>query len=492
MTGTLAPDHVGVVEQETGAAPNPAPGTDAAAHPGGRRRIGAFALFAAPFLLVSAVMDLLFTLRSTTNIVFADTWSFVPMMGQALNGHVTPAAFWDAHNENRQPFLRAMYLLSARFDHLNVTHLRIVGIAILLVMEALLLLGAFMLRQPFLRIIVAIGITLLTSCVGQWESMFLEENSMFFLTVAGAAASFWLMERVLRTDIRERLVWRVLPVVACGLVASLSLAAGLAVWPTLAARAATYRRTRGNAVLGGSMAAVGLLVFAAYSWHMPGGGLSQGSWWHQSPLTLVRFFLLCAGSSTFNVGASSAREVAGYGIGALLLIGFGWSLWNAARSRSAWWNPVYGAGISLQIFGLFQVAFIEYGRIGMGLDLALGSRYTTLTQTLPIGLLLCLGSEADRRWVRSERREMGRFPAAVARVGVWACVPLLAVGVSLTDVNQFDHVSGYHSFFTTLQQEMRMPRGVSDAQLAGFEWPPGEIRQAEVILRHFDLNAYQR
>ena len=85
---------------------------------------------------------------------------------------------------------------------------------------------------------------------------------------------------------------------------------------------------------------------------------------------------------------------------------------------------------------------------------------------------------------------MGRFPAAVARVRVWACVPLLAVGVSLTDVNQFDHVSGYDSFFTTLQQEMRMPRA-SPTTIEGFDGCR-RIRQAEVILRHFDLNVYQR
>jgi hypothetical protein len=455
-------------------------------------RIVSFVVFAAPYLLVSAVIDLYFTLRSTTNIVFADTWSFVPMLGKTLSGHFALGMLWDAHNENRQPFLRVLFMLSARFDHFNTTHLRIIGILVLLLEEAILLIGAFMLRRRLLRILVALGIVLLASSFGQWESMILEENSMFFLTVAGAASSFWLLEWALRTGIKGRDWVRLLPAVGCALVATLSLAGGLAVWPVLALRTVTYRRDRRCVEAGVAIGAFGLLETVLYAWNMPSGGLGQSTWAHEGPVELAKFFLLTLGNSIFNVGTNSLRFHVGYVIGAVALVGVAWSFgWNLWRDRSAWREPVYAVGLSLQLFGLLEVAFVEYGRIGMGIDLAFGSRYTTLTQTVPIGILLCLGSVADRSWVKSERRLMGRRRMLVARVGVVACVPLLAVGVLMTDQFQYTVIPGYHQNFVNLEHYLVSPQHVTNQQLNAFEWPPNDIRGAIPILREFHLSVYQ-
>jgi hypothetical protein len=487
VTGTIVADSPTVDPASDLAAPPPRE-VDAGEQIG--RRFVAFLVFALPYLLVSAVLDLYFTLRSTTNIVFADTWSFVPMLGKTLSGHFSLGMLWDAHNENRQPFLRALFILSARFDHFNVTHLRILGIFVLLLETAILLFGAFKLQHRYLRILVGVGIVLLTSSFGQWESMFLEENSMFFLTVAGAASSFWLLEWALRAGISGSRWVRILPSICCALVATLSLAGGLAVWPVLALRTATYRRDRNLVKAGVAIAAFGFLETLIYAWNMPGGGIGQSTWAHEGPLELTRFFLLCLGNSVFNVGTSGLRFDVGYVIGLVMLTGFAWSLWNLWRDRSAWREPVYAVGLSLQVFGFLQVAFVEYGRIGMGISLAFGSRYTTLTQTLPIGILLCLGSVADRSWVRIGRRRVGHRRMMFARVGVFACLPLLALGALSTDHFQYDVIPGYHQNFVNLQRYMLSTRPLTDQQLLAFEWVPSSIRSAEPILRHFDLNVY--
>jgi len=412
------------------------------------------------------------------------------MLGRTLSGHFSMGMLWAAHNENRQPFLRAAFLLSASFDHFNTMHLRAFGILVLLAEEAVLLLIAFRIKTPALRIVVGVAVALLASSVGQWESMLLEENWMFFLTVAGAATALVLLERQLQTrPLLGNGPLTLVGVAAAATVASLSLAGGLVTWPVLVLRAATYGPYRRHLRVAGLLAGAGVVESVLYAWDMPGGGLGTRTAFHQPLLLIVKFFVLCMGASLYNVGASSARFVAGEIIGSLFTLGLVACVVAAWRSQVLRRDPLFGLGLALAVFGTGEALFIEYGRITMGITLAFGSRYTTLTQTVPIGLLFCAAAVVDRR-LNATVPLRARQRGLVALAGVVGVVALMGFGVSLNDESQWLDSAHYAFYFQSLTQDLTTTRPVSDAQLNAFEWAPATIRSAEKVLRRFHLSVY--
>jgi hypothetical protein len=449
------------------------------------------ALYVSFLLVVSACLDLFYTIRSTTNIVYADTWAFVPILGKTLSGHFSIGMLWAPHNENRQPILRSIFLISATFDHFNTMHIREFGIFVLLIEEAIFLVLAMCLSSRYLRIFVGLAIAALCSSLVQWESMILEENWMFFLTVAAATLSFIFLELGLQGrnfPKRPSMTWAAVALFAT--LSSLSLAGGLAVWFVLALRVLTFKWDQRNRIAAGVIVLVGVLEGATYAWNMPGGGLGTRQLLHVPIWESFRFYLLCVSGSLYNVGLSSGRVIAGYIIGIFLIIAIGAIVVRAWSSETIRRDPLFGIGLCLVAFGALQSAFIEYGRIGMGMSLAFGSRYTTLTQTVPIGVLICGARIYEFHAVKKER-SVKNPRRIVATVGLGLVFLLAVVGSSLNNLSQLENIRNNRSYFSMLEQEMLSKEPLTDAQLNAFLWSPPQIRSGLEVLRKYNLSVYR-
>jgi hypothetical protein len=227
-----------------------------------------------------------------------------------------------------------------------------------------------------------VPIAWLVFSLGQWENILFGMQLCFYLQVSGTVFALYFLS--LKS-------WQsALAAILCALVASLSLNAGLLVWPAgvfllLASRAGRPRLA--------AWTAVGIATVAAYftNYRIPEAHppLTSGLF---SPITTARFFLM-------NVGAplgGGVRDLAlAMGVCLLLLMGlfFYSRIRRGPRFRLVWSSSEVLAA-TLVLLSLFTSAVITVARVGFGyIDWAMGSRYTTMTALGIIGIYMLLLKE---------------------------------------------------------------------------------------------------
>ena len=92
----------------------------------------AFVVFAFLVFLVALVgagaLAVVHIARASANVVYADTWGHISMVGHFLSGRLFPAELFAPHNQNRPVVLNIILLLSARYDHLNLIHVEYLSV----------------------------------------------------------------------------------------------------------------------------------------------------------------------------------------------------------------------------------------------------------------------------------------------------------------------------------------------------------------------------
>ncbi|MEX3954885.1 hypothetical protein [Trinickia sp. EG282A] len=231
---------------------------------------------------------------------------------------------------------------------------------------------------------------------GQWFAVYLFALTAFYsLELASRARA--------KGQARESFWWLIAALLSAT-VSAYSMSSGVLVFPVLLVQA-MYSRFRPAAL--GFIFLVGVLVWVAYfnDWHSPTSNGTVMAAWLQHPLDAFRYVLLYLGAParSARLGAISAHlgVASAYTIGALVLVSLAVFVVKAATSDSFEVRATSLLAFSLFIVG--NAAITAGGRLWLGLEFALSSRYTTAALAVWTALIAFAAVNArsakEYRWI---------------------------------------------------------------------------------------------
>jgi hypothetical protein len=399
---------------------------------------------------------------ASLDVVFADLWGLLPAVAHFLSGRGTITALWQAHNENRDVILTLLLVGSAKFTHLNLQYIKYLGVGIEAVTYGLLL--SFYRKYanhsletlPAFTVVAAVLFSL-----NQWESYLMAINVVFFIAV------FFVIWAVLAVERTNSILWTA----SLSVLATLSSAEGLVVWPLLTCHYILKRQYK----LAGAYAAIGGAVIVSYL-----RGLGQQVNIHfltRNIIYVIHFLLVVMGNTVmgfFNNRPSLTLDaVSGtflLAIGSLTVVDY-----LIKRSRNDTSISTQRVAVLLFIFGLGSALYITIGRAPMGLEMAAASRYSTLTVGLALGpYLYCFGD-----------------PNSGYRIAFGMVGCLIVLGVVVGDIEEARMGPYRLQYYQALEFTLKHGPYTNKA-LAPFLWSVPAIKSGIQILRHYKLNVFYR
>lgn len=335
-----------------------------------------------PLLLIilPLVFQVVYLCSFAVDLPWWDQWLLVPGFRAMFSGKPDRilAGLWGQLNEHRLPLPRLIFFLLARVTDWNVLAEMWLSLGVVTLTFA----GWWLIYRKTVGTSSwgFVPIAWLVFSLGQWENILFGMQLGFYLQVFGTVFALYFLS--LRS-------WQsAIAAILCGLVSSLSLNAGLLVWPAgvfllLASRARSRPRLAAWIVVGIATFAV---YFTGYHYPQEHPPLTSGLF---SPITTARFFLM-------NVGASLGGGVKDLSLamGVCWLVVMG--LWLHSRIRRGPhlrldWSPSEVLAATLVLLSLVSSATITVARVGFGhIDWAVSSRYTTMTTMGIIGVYMLL------------------------------------------------------------------------------------------------------
>lgn len=341
-------------------------------------------------LVVPVVVYFWFIWKDGVSVPYQDDWALVPLVRLLNHGHLSLAALWTQHLQNRVLFPNLLMLGVLQLTHFNTKVEMFVG-AGLLTLGLLALLGAqSRVSSRPLALMVPVGFVGL-SLIQYLTTLHGYAVSLYLIVAAVMLALFCL----LRSESPSGRAWA-LAAVLLGLVASYSSLQGMAVWPAGLLLLVVRGRSPRAAVLW-SATGVGALAIYLLGLHLGGDG--QGAVAAVThPQTSLEYLLLLAGA----VVPSLPR----LGLDLPWLMALGSVIWvlaagvvvAALRSRGR------GQALAVPAYLIAMVAAVDIaivlGRSGLGLGFALNSRYTVFNVWLLAAAYLGWAEIAlsRRRW----------------------------------------------------------------------------------------------
>lgn len=130
----------------------------------------------------------------TLNVVHADQWSDVTLIGASYQGHFTLAALWAQHNENRLLFPNLIVLAMSRLDAFNVSAEEYLSAVFLLAAVALII-GAHKRRAPERPWIVYCPVVILMLSVVQAQNTLWGFQLAWYMVLFTLAGVIFLLDR---------------------------------------------------------------------------------------------------------------------------------------------------------------------------------------------------------------------------------------------------------------------------------------------------------
>ena len=303
------------------------------------------------------------------NVPVSDEWAMVPFASQVHQGAEWLPMLFTQYHEHRYIMLRLAIAADVWLTGWNTVAMMYASLAI----STITLLGLWNIyRRAFGPHLWAfVPIAWLHCCLVQSENLLWGMQLAYFLVLACLVwALVWLVRNT-----RQYLILATLAAL-CG---TGSLANGILIWP-IGLGVLWLNRARWQAQTW--WLAWGICAITAYSigYHQPKDHPLVTS---SAPFRDVGQFALSV------LGAPLAAEVrlAAIVLGGIVLLGCGCAIiWEIRHSI---WRDKHLAGVyGLLVFGLANAALLTVGRFTQGLDMALTSRFTTLTIPAIIGLLM--------------------------------------------------------------------------------------------------------
>lgn len=367
--------------------------------------------------LAPAAAYFLFVAHYGVNSFFWDDWSVLPVVDQALHGHLTLGALWAQHNEERLLVPNLIWIVFAFADHLNLKSV--------MYFDATLYTAGYLgvlalwrrARGQLLSVPGVFAAGLLWFGVADYE------NALWGFQLSWFLIAFLIILMML-AFVRERI-----SVVALALAALVAIAAsfsslqGLLAWPIgllwiLWRPEPLPRKVR----WGAGWAGLAVLTTTVYLWTFNFGetGVVGGkaTFGLHHPLAAAEYFLVAVGSLFPTISDLALREL----LGGAVFVGAGYVFVAGvqARRKVAGTAP-FPVAPSLIMFGVLFDMMLAVGRTPLGLADAESSRYTMANLMMAVGVLSYF---LDRRPRPGKRARGARRQVAMGALR-WATVSLI-------------------------------------------------------------------
>ena len=382
--------------------------------------------------------------QSALNVPFLDDWQLVPLLEKAQARTLGFGDFWAQHNEHRPVLAKMVLLALARVTAWDVRWEMAASVVVALM--TLGVLGMLIVRTTHgttaeLPSWLLFGASLLTFSLVEWQNWLWGWQLQVFMNALAAAFTVWVLERFGSRGAGPALA------LASATLGALSFASGLLLFVIvplgLALDADQDQRRRwglvGLTALAGAGITVAYLVGLEHPPQHPSVfvALSQ-------PLGFVEFVLAYLGAP-LGIGMylftreTSIVVLVNAMIGAIglagLIVG---AAWLHARSPAS--PRALRPWLLLALYGVGSGMMTAVGRLGDGLNQALGSRYTTISALFWVSVLVVVAL-AMTHALRDGTRGLQR-----AAIGAVAVVGTLIIGVGYQTSSVFSArlVAAFH------------------------------------------------
>ena len=314
------------------------------------------------------------------NVIFADQWDDVALIGHAHSGTLHLSTLWSQHYENRIFFPNLVVLALAYTTHFNVLTEEYLS-AFMLFGATALLICAHKRRSPERRWIWYCPVAFLLLSLAQAVNALWGFQMAWYLVLLMVTLALFLLDQ-------EPQRWPVFGcAIAAAVIASFSSLQGLLVWPAGLLLIYLRRRSPRLAIAWiGAAVLAGVIYFVGFNF-----SVSQSA--SHRPSDLLSFFLRVVGDI---VGETRPGVlVTLFGIALVVL-----AIWVLVRFALVERTTTGGRplALSLIVVGLLFSALTAYGRSGLnvfGVDIE--GRYTVFAILVLVGLYLAVLDPPARR-----------------------------------------------------------------------------------------------
>jgi hypothetical protein len=441
----------------------------------------AFVVFAFLVFLVALVgagaLAVVHIARASANVVYADTWGHISMVGHFMSGRLFPAELFAPHNQNRPVVLNIILLLSARYDHLNLVHVEYLGVIFAIFTVVMLVYFCqqmFEGNYPLMFIVLSVA-TLLMLSLSQWENFLLPINIVFFSTISFSVGSILLLHRHLLRDRSNGLSVDFFGAILLSALALFSMGGGI-LTPVvntiqIVLSWILFRKQVRTTIIV-YVIITGLLTFI----YLKSLGQSIDYKYDLTHLAEMSQFIL-AGLGNSTVGFFSNASILQLDIifGIFLSAMYAFATIKFFRLPRPEQEQSLGV-FSLLLLGIFEQMLIGLGRLHLGVGNAASSRYATLTMISVVAALILLST-----YTRGSR--------------IYAALAILLGGgiCSFAILADYEEAKMETARMQYAQNLQRLLRGgqITEGEKAQFEWDNLEdIVNGNEILRQFGLSLY--
>lgn len=421
------------------------------------------------FITTPVVGQVIYLSRFAVNVPFWDQWALPSLLRMSSSPKMGElwAALWSQHNEHRILFPRLIFRALAKISAWNVV--------------------AEMYASWFLAGLTLVGLGLIyrKSCCGSWwgfvplawlvfslgqyENILWGWQLQIYLQVAATTFGIYFLSR---RSFRS-VVWAAL----CGTVASFSFNSGLLIWPVGLVCLAALRVEKKQLAF---WSLAGTLVVVAYFIgytppHHPSPMLA-----FSQPLTTLVFFLANVGAP---LGGGDLNWSSVMGAGLLLLLFV--LLCQKLRAMKRVGMQVSESGIilgGLVLLSLLSSTVITVGRVGLGqLDLAISSRYTTITSVGIAGIYMLFIKRGLSNAAQYDRLGAALYPALLS---------LLIVGLVVTNLYGIRMGESLYVTRSGMKYALQTFEIQPDSVLKTLYPNPAALRERALFLKENRLSAF--
>ena len=349
------------------------PGHGAIASPRSDWRSWLFPVATVLGFAIPAVSYLLMIHSGGVNVIYADQWDDVALIGHAYSGTLHLSTLWSQHYENRIFFPNLIVLALAYTTHFNVVTEEYLS-ALMLFGATALIICAHKRRSPERRWIWYCPVAFLLLSLAQAVNALWGFQMAWYLVLLTIALALFLLDQ-------EPLRWPVFGVaIAVAVVASFSSLQGLLVWPAGLLLIYLRRRPTRLAIAWiGSAVLTGMIYFVGFNFNASQSG-------SRDPAATLTFFLRVVGDI---VGEDQPGPLVTV-FGSVLVVTAIWALvrFGVGGRTTAGGRPF---ALSLILFGLLFSGTVASGRSGLAVfGFNVENRYTVFAIFVLVGLYLAV------------------------------------------------------------------------------------------------------
>jgi hypothetical protein len=365
----------------------------------------------------------LFVWRYSVNSFFEDDWSRIPFLDATMHGHLTLSLLWLQYNENRMLIPNLFWALFQTTSHADTKTIMLFDACLISASYAFLLVIHRRTVGRSLHPLQTVAVGLLWFSLADWE------NALWGFQIAWYLIIFFLMAMLLVLSRREITAVALVMAMLLAVAASFSSLQGLFAWPVglLCILWRLDGRSR-RLSYAASWVAAGTVTTALYLWHYTfqgGGGVGLGFDFRNPDRVVV--YLLAAVGNAFPTGGGTAIALHAL-LGVLLCLVAIWVLVAMWRERSRTAGPhALPLPAALIVFALLFDVSISVGRVSLGINGALASRYTMANLLLLMGVIL-FALQRLEMW--RQARTFSTSPLRVAGIAIVAVALVAQIALS--------------------------------------------------------------